>query len=201
MILLKSQTETMILTPATIIEKIQHHVCCLECGAPVGTIDHLPEIAASREDGIDYVTWGPWYCDKCGASIQGQTYTDGRTLVRPGKNRKEERAVLLRYSTPMADTFYLVVKGMRFHPSESEEEERKHDRYFYEEHTCPINYLRDTLGVILGSPGDWDEDPHGLFEYVGSVPLKGNESVLGDGCRSITGTAEEVLQLFGMEKL
>lgn len=38
------------------------------------------------------------------------------------------------------------------------------ERYFYEEHTCPTNFIRIPLIVENG-----DMDPHGVFEFVDAV--------------------------------
>ena len=102
----------------------------------------------------------------------------------------------------MADPIYLVVKGMRMESPDkpkTEEEHREHSRYFYEEHTCPVNYLRDTLSVIHGNPWKCDDDPHGLFKYIGEVPLKGNEDILGEGDSLCSGQGIETLALFGVQ--
>ena len=42
-------------------------------------------------------------------------------------------------------------------------------RYYYEEHTCPINYLRDVLQVKV----QHDDDPHGLARLwpIRRIPL------------------------------
>lgn len=41
-------------------------------------------------------------------------------------------------------------------------------RYWYEEHTCPTNFLRDVaLFIDENRPGQFEDDPHGIFEFVG----------------------------------
>ncbi len=39
-------------------------------------------------------------------------------------------------------------------------------RYYYEEHTCPSNFL----GVEKVMDDSGDEDPHGIFAFVGIEP-------------------------------
>ena len=42
-----------------------------------------------------------------------------------------------------------------------------HKDYWYEEHHCPTNFIRDVRAVIA----DGSCDPHGLFEYVKTVEV------------------------------
>ena len=58
---------------------------------------------------------------------------------------------------------YFVVEGLGEWPS-TIEGMVSHARYFYEEHTCPTNFIR----VPLISTGG-DSDPHGVFEFVDAV--------------------------------
>lgn len=185
--------------PASLIVQKRTYVACLVCAREVSTVDHLVEDAARLGR---TVSWGPWYCDHCGNSVRGEVRADGSVHVEEGRDQKEDRAVLLAYhAVEGAEPVYLVVKGMRFvNPTKptSEADEVSAKRYYYEAGTCPVNYLRSTLGVILGLGEDADADPHGLFAYVADVPIKGNEAVLSDGTHSIDGTAQEVLALFGV---
>lgn len=41
-------------------------------------------------------------------------------------------------------------------------------KYFYEQHTCPTNFLRGVVKFLdETAPGRYEDDPHGLFEVVG----------------------------------
>ena len=51
---------------------------------------------------------------------------------------------------------YLVVNGHG---------DAEHDMYFYNEHTCPTNYMGDVEAVIY----EKDADPHGVFEWVATI--------------------------------
>lgn len=44
------------------------------------------------------------------------------------------------------------------------EDELAHQKYHYNEHTCPTNYIGDVLKVV--DPADGDQDPHGIFKFV-----------------------------------
>lgn len=70
--------------------------------------------------------------------------------------------VLLKIETSDGPV-YFVVEGVKRWP-ESYAEMQDGDRYFYEEHTCPINFIRVPL---IASGGDLD--PHGLFDHVETV--------------------------------
>jgi hypothetical protein len=47
-------------------------------------------------------------------------------------------------------------------------EAENHARYFYDEHTCPTNFMGEVEKVI--DPADGDEDPHGIFAFVKMEP-------------------------------
>ena len=51
---------------------------------------------------------------------------------------------------------YLIVNGYG---------DKEHDQYFYNEHTCPTNYMGDVEAVIY----EKDADPHGVFEWVATI--------------------------------
>jgi len=39
--------------------------------------------------------------------------------------------------------------------------------YFYNEHTCPTNFLRHVIRII---DAEGDDDPHGIFQFVSEKP-------------------------------
>jgi len=41
---------------------------------------------------------------------------------------------------------------------------QEYGKYFYEEHTCPINFIR-----IHGIAYNGESDPHGLFSFIEQV--------------------------------
>ena len=43
------------------------------------------------------------------------------------------------------------------------------EEYFYNEHTCPTNYMTEVVKVISE---DGNEDPHGIFAYVKTEPWR-----------------------------
>lgn len=146
---------------------------CPDCGSMEHSYGHL-----SAGD-----NFGPWYCDKCGCSASGVVSEDGVDIER-GKDRKARTLVLLRLngSSTNTDAIHIVVEGMVFYPEGGRPViDLARDEYFYNEHTCPWNYLR--LPIKKGD----DCDPHGLFvhqetvlapeEYCGDLDTDGFPSV------------------------
>lgn len=112
-------------------------------------------------------TAGPWYCDVCGQgwrlsydheSIDVEPYDGGagnRGFGRDGKRRWQWVVLEL---PPQREPVRFKVRGMRFSPEINEE----NVRYYYEEHTCPVNWLAEVNEVRIGE----DADPHGLWRVV-----------------------------------
>lgn len=124
-----------------------HYVACPWCGVNASTVNHLMDADTETE----------WYCDECGEKF-GLKFKDGRMWTRkvPGE-KKIKTLVLLRNAN-----VGLVVEGMAF------ENGPGNDDYFYNEHTCPTNYLKKVKVVIDLKHGD--TDPHGIFVYVATRP-------------------------------
>lgn len=133
---------------------------CPDCGEPSSDYTHI------KEGG----RFGTWYCDGCGAGFYG-TIERGRPVLLRDKSKKIDTLVLLR-----KDDLFLVVKGMRFVGHGKDETIGANDQYFYEQHTCPTNYLKDVVAVIQGDSAD----PHGLFEYWNTVDAAGVDDCESD---------------------
>ncbi len=69
---------------------------------------------------------------------------------------------------------YFVVEGLSSWPEEISAM-CESARYFYEEHTCPTNFIRIPLISLAG-----DTDPHGVFEFVDAVWMM-DEYTAADG--------------------
>lgn len=135
----------------TIIE-VKHFVECPHCHNSKNRIDHL-----FNDEGKE-TSWGHWYCDECGGGYKG--IVKGKDVfVEKVNERKDNSIVFLKNGNVL-----LAVKGMYFNG----EHDAENDRYFYDEHTCPTNYFKNVEMVIDLENGD--TDPHGIFEFVGSIP-------------------------------
>jgi ribosomal protein L37AE/L43A len=129
-----------------------HRVRCPSCNKPGSTIDHLLG---------QNTTWGTWYCDACGRGYHGEV-RNGVVYVEPVDDARVRTSVLLRLRPAKGETYFLV-EGMRF-ARQSQGPDQDGDRYFYEEHTCEINWLRNVKALAIGG----EPDPHALVDFVAS---------------------------------
>ena len=139
---------------------------CLACEKGEMSIEHLI-------DSPQKLSWGPWYCSECGMGHKG-TAGEGSVDAELAGGRKEDALVLLKLD-PGAGTVYLTVRSPRFLSNRTSLEGKAQyddgDRYYYNEHTCPTNYLRNVVEILQVLPdGTSSADPHGIFEYQGTAP-------------------------------
>lgn len=127
-------------------EETKKYAICPECGKPTSTVDHL----------LDKTTEIWWYCDECGAQYHLK-FENGKMFIGKTDKRTDRKLVLLRHGNVA-----LIVEGMKFSDHES------NDDYFYNEHTCPTNFMRNVKMII--DLRNMNNDPHGIFEYVGTFP-------------------------------
>ena len=72
--------------------------------------------------------------------------------------------MLLKLDKEIDTPVHIVVEGMIFYPRNSKPIiNQEHESYFYNEHTCPWNYLRVSI-----KDGD-ETDPHGIFRHQETV--------------------------------
>jgi len=162
------------LTPVKASVVTREYVLCPHCGEGDFNVSHL-------ESGLRF---GPWYCDDCGGSFVGQRQLDGTFEIELRTERKITTVDVLVLN-PQDKPVYFVVEGMRFEgvvsvgerlrqaaermtgrptPPEEPRDEAESKRFFYEEHSCPTNWLEPIMVYH-----DGDDDPHGLIEFVRSV--------------------------------
>lgn len=140
--------------------KIHQHnyISCPACGDGEHRVDHLYDMRMP-------VKFGPWYCNKCGAVFAGEVIATGNVSVWPHETRTRfTRSMALLKLDGKGGPVFFVMDHARYHASETEsdEENQKHQRYYFEEHSCPTNWLRKCVAVIQN--GDWD--PHGFLDFV-----------------------------------
>lgn len=110
-------------------------------------------------------SFGPWSCDDCGRVFSGNVTKDGTITLEERPGVKQEGLVLLRGAQTNGQPLYFVVHDRNFFPledGETEEDRHAQKHYFYEEHTCPTNYI-----PIFALVTPDDPDPHGALEFVG----------------------------------
>jgi hypothetical protein len=116
--------------------------------------------------------FGPWYCDACGGAYEGTVLAPGNVEIRiidRNKQSKGRRMALLKLAADNR-TVWFVIDGIYINHGSDDRGSQDRDRYFYEEHSCPTNWLRDVAAVIE----DNDSDPHGFLEFVRSVEVPSN---------------------------
>jgi hypothetical protein len=131
------------------------------------SVEHLfaPPLRTSPE--YPSRTAGPWYCDECGQGWR-LTYSSNAIDVEPyggdpsgGGDGKARRQIVTLELPPQDVAVRFKVLGKRFTPQIDEGSVR----YFYEEHTCPANWMGEVEEVEIGD----DKDPHGLWRVISVV--------------------------------
>lgn len=98
-----------------------------------------------------------WTCQRCRAAYEFTLNAPDDIDVRvPDDQLNDEPTVVVLALDPQPKPVYLAVSG-RTYGFDTE-----NDRYFYEEHTCPTNWIGDVAMIL----SDGDHDPHGLFRHV-----------------------------------
>lgn len=137
---------------ATLVERF--HVACPHCGEEDGRVDHLFRGTPK--------SFGPWYCKSCRRGYVGRVLAPKDVEVTPIDRSMPETLDLLMLP-PQDKPVYFVVKGLAVNG------EMDGKAYYYEEHSCPTNYIR--CEAIIS---DDDDDPHGLFKFVRAMPMPGH---------------------------
>lgn len=126
-------------------------------------VDHLCQ-------GFESHSFGPWSCEGCGCKMTGSTSWTEKgheiTVERHGSIVPSFRPCLTLMKMPGTKT-YFIIGGNRY-VVENHERGRTpadHQRYLYEEHSCPSNWMKNVVAVI----DEGDPDPHGFLAYVRHV--------------------------------
>lgn len=142
-------------------------IVCPYCGNDKShSVSHI----LSGEHGNSF---GPWYCDECGGSISGKLDSDGKIKLELSEQKMIHTFDLLKYFEN-SEEFYIIVRGLSWSNYENIFEGKE---YFYAEHTCPTNFLQ-VEKVIQKN----DSDPHGIFQYISSIPATLENEELIENC-------------------
>ena len=132
------------------------HAVCPHCGETGHTLEHL-------RDGTNF---GPWYCDGCGGAYGGVFRGADTELVKDAKGRRQIKVLtLLEHPAAGAPPLRFLVDGYRFVDDLCPDGEEDNKRFFYEEHSCPTNWIGDSRMIAW----DGDHDPHGFLRYVRQI--------------------------------
>ena len=131
-------------------------VICPHCGAQTdSTVDHL---SAGQ-------SFGYWYCDKCGGAYSGKA--NGAATEITKSDKRFSRTFDLLVLEPQKEPVYFVMAGKDYHDGHINQDTVDSKRYYYEEHSCPINWIGNASMIAV----DGDTDPHGFLSFVRSVPV------------------------------
>jgi hypothetical protein len=82
--------------------------------------------------------------------------------------RAEQRSMALLKLAAADRTVYFVLDTPAYRDAkDSDAEYQSHREYFYEEHSCPTNWINSIVAVIENG----DTDPHGFLQFVKQVPV------------------------------
>lgn len=131
--------------------KIQLHIPCPSCTEGRWRADQLT-IGQSTT----------WSCSECSNQARIRRIADDEFETVPTGRKDTPITVTLRSMTEPPIT--VKVNAWKYAHSQdlSKEEFEEGARYFYDEHTCPTNWLRDIKQIEFKG----DTDPHGVFEFV-----------------------------------
>ncbi len=130
--------------------KPERYILCPGCKNEYFRVDHLAEHVRTA-----------WYCDQCGIRFRVHALAGNRIECEVIKGEsKAKRLVILRSDGP-------VTLHLHTFTTLPDSDETGHAEYFYNEHTCPTNFLGDVVKVI---DADGDDDPHGIFAFVSIGP-------------------------------
>jgi len=154
------------------------YAVCPHCGEDAGAVDHV--LGRSLETA--------WYCESCGGQY-GLRLTPYEVEVTRLEGRMVKTADVLRLD-PQAKPVYFVVPGRRYEPADPLVPEEDRHAFYYEEHSCPVNWLKPVMVFY-----DGDTDPHGLIQFVSSTDAR----AMGDG-EAESVYAERIQADLGREK-
>lgn len=116
-------------------------------------------------------TAGPWYCNECRQSFRVKVNAPGDVELAKeiGRDAFTPSVALLKFDGKDGSVFF-VMKHDRYRSNgsvETDADNQEHQRYFFEEHSCPTNWLRECIAVIEAG----DTDPHGFLDFVRAVDV------------------------------
>jgi hypothetical protein len=118
-------------------------------------------------------TFGPWLCKVCCNYFKftlrtADTYEVEQIDGPEGRNTPVTVTLVSQTVPPI--TVKLNTWKWGHSQKDTPEEYREHQRYFYNEHTCPTNWLCEVEEISVPETVcgrlRTDRDPHGLFEFV-----------------------------------
>jgi len=103
-----------------------------------------------------------WTCESCRNECDILRVDANFFKVALNGRKDTPVVVTLRSDTEPAITMRLNAWKYSHSQKDSPEEYKEHQRYFYDEHTCPSNWVKYVEEISVGK----DKDPHGIFGFV-----------------------------------
>lgn len=140
-----------------------------------------PNCEAKTDSSVDHLnagsTAGPWCCDECGVWYSLTIGPNREVSLEINGRSEPRRHGLALLKTRGSDPVFFVFDCKRYRTVDDEEQQSS-DAFFYEEHSCPTNWLRNCVAVIENG----DTDPHGFLEFVRSIDItKEQKEILDEG--------------------
>lgn len=153
-------------------KKPEVYIHCPFCGEGEHRVDHLFEYAQDpKKSPGGLFEAGPWHCKNiaCLRVFNLQAFADEsvKTIETERASneiyapvyvllRRGDLFILLDAHTHIDRTAYMSGEPMC-------QEKQDQIRYYYEEHTCPTNWMQGCVHMLSL---DGDTDPHGAFDFV-----------------------------------
>lgn len=132
------------------------YLCCAKCGGDVGTIDHLAEYKNLNTG---------WSCDACGVKnefvVTGGVIVSQTVAAEPEYTYKTLALLQVRGNEPPVRFLVEGIYSTKDTAGKLTLEDLNNKRYYYNEHTCPTNWLGVEKVELQG-----DLDPHEAFQFL-----------------------------------
>jgi hypothetical protein len=111
-----------------------------------------------------HTTFGPWSCSHCQNYFKFVRNADEFEIVpvEGPEGRNTPVTVTLRSVTVPPITLKLNTWKYGHSQKDTLEDYTEHQRYFYNEHICPTNWVSEIEEIEF----EGDHDPHGVFKFV-----------------------------------
>jgi len=103
-----------------------------------------------------------WTCNSCHNEVKLERASEGACKAEPTGRKETPVTVTLRSVTEPPITLKLNTWKYAHSQGDSQEEYTSNQQYFYDQHTCPTNWVNEIVEMEFKG----DRDPHGVFEFV-----------------------------------
>ena len=103
-----------------------------------------------------------WSCDTCHVRFHIQRLNAWDFRIESTGMSDLPVTVTLRSATEPPITLKLNAWKYPYSQHDTKEEFEEHERYYFNEHTCPTNYMNQIEQIEI----EGDIDPHGVFEFI-----------------------------------